>query len=684
MGEIEKTYAAKAEPPASGVLRDGHAPDPELTYQADKERSEAMLASLPLSQRRVVQERLRSLSVISSFIGKDFDMPVILAPGREWYWSMNENYVAVGLQDLLERPAQENRWSIGHEASHRRITRIIESVQEMRHLPGGNVLYSVLEDPRVNNFLSDNYRLLDEGMDIYYKDYLEKHHSAIQRAQSELGFEPLHVLASYENMSLWYQDRQRQPIQVNPELPQEIKDYVARVAPYLQDMWWTYPTKEEADRSSALVDKYAKASGAILTDQIWPEFKKLVDIDIANAAAAKQLHKMIKDLVDGNTPEGFNELPSDLQEMLQQAAEIAKEQGYYQPIKLSDLSAEQLKALQEFIASLPEDVKQQLHEEAAEALADLDKEITDQLEAKLSISEASDSDSGEPLDADADIEPVKPSQEGDQEDQPSEKTEQDEQLDYYNELYKELKPLIDSLYNDLNNLFIARSSHGYKSGYRTGKRINIGKRISEKAKGVSAVQSKAWERRELPTQKDYTISLLVDLSGSMAGDRVEEALKSAIVFSEVLSKLNIRFEIYGFNSVLHKYKGFDEQFGKPSREIIPGMIEEASDYDLSGYNDDGWALTETSERLSQQPGTEKIVVILSDGQPAESYRHNGPEYDLHRVVDNIIHNTNQKLASIGIQSDSVADYYPDYSVIQDVAELPAALVEVLRRVIEQA
>ncbi len=679
MSETERVYAAKADPQPASAVRDGHALDPVLTYQTDKERSEAMLASLPLSQRRVVQERLRSLSVISSFIGKDFDMPVILAPGRNWYWSMNENYVAVGLQDLLERPAQENRWSIGHEASHRRISRLVEPVQEMRHQPGGNVLFGGLEDPRVNNFLSDNFRLLDEGMHIYYEQQLAQRQEMLEKAQDQLGFMPLHDLASFEHISLWYQDRQRQPMQVAPELPQEIKDYIARVAPYLQDMWWTYPTKDEADRSNTLVDNYAKASGAIITDKIWPEFKKLVDIDMANAAAAKQLQKMIKDLVDGNTPEGFNELPSDMQEMLQQAAEIAKEQGYYQPIKLSDLSAEQLQALQMFIANLPEDVKEQLHQEATEALADLDKQITDQLEAKLSIQMATDGEpgqveiNGDPAHGDSDNEPEEP-----------EKTEQEIQLEQYNELYQELKPLIDSLYNDLNNLFIARSSHGYKSGYRAGRRINIGKRISEKAKGVSAVQSKAWERRELPTQKDYTISLLIDLSGSMRGDRVQEALKSAIVFSEVLSKLNIRFEVYGFNIELYKYKGFNDQFGRASREIMPGMIEESWSPGRAGYNDDGWALTETSERLAQQPGTEKIVVILSDGQPAESHRHNGPEYNLHRVVDTIINNTNQKLASIGIQSESVAEYYPDYSIIQDVTELPIALVEVLRRVIEQA
>jgi len=275
--------------------------------------------------------------------------------------------------------------------------------------------------------------------------------------------------------------------------------------------------------------------------------------------------------------------------------------------------------------------------------------------------------------------------------------EQNSDLASYNESYRDVQQQITELYNNLNNLFIARKSNGYTGGYRHGSRLSVAKRMQEKAQGISAAQSHAWEKRELPLEKDYVVSILVDLSGSMTtggdfdysnrftpvGSRIESAMKSAIVVAEALAKMNIRFEINGFNGLDFSFKKFQDKFGNDIRQNIPSMVDESRGSG-SNYNDDGWALQQASERLRSQKASEKLLVVLSDGEPRPSYEHDGNEYELGQIVRDILAVGDVKLASIGIQSSSVEYYYPDYAVVNDIAELPGELARVVQRLIEQA
>lgn len=123
------------------------------------------------------------------------------------------------------------------------------------------------------------------------------------------------------------------------------------------------------------------------------------------------------------------------------------------------------------------------------------------------------------------------------------------------------------------------------------KRIDIKRRIQEKAKEISAMESRAWEKRELPSEKDYAISLLVDLSGSMQGEKIEETFRAVVVLAEVLNRLSIQTEILGFNDRIYEYQKFDEDISRQIREEMGGILQEVSDTSGTGrarWNDDGW------------------------------------------------------------------------------------------------
>lgn len=252
----------------------------------------------------------------------------------------------------------------------------------------------------------------------------------------------------------------------------------------------------------------------------------------------------------------------------------------------------------------------------------------------------------------------------------------------YEKYRREVLPLIDALETDLREIFVARRAQKWQSGFRAGKRIDIKKRMQEKALGVTAVESKAWQKRELPQEKDYAISLLVDLSGSMRGQKIDETFKAAIVLAEVLNRLSINTEILGFNDRLYHYQDFGQNMGTEVREHMGGMLQEVST-PSAAWNDDGWAVQQASERLARQKATEKFLFVLSDGLPEESDRHPRSRYDLEQVISQIVQNTDQKLIGLGIGRGTkhVERYYPNSVANIGVREMAEKLADVIREAI---
>lgn len=369
------------------------------------------------------------------------------------------------------------------------------------------------------------------------------------------------------------------------------------------------------------------------------------------------------------------------------------------PIDLDSLSEGLKQKIKEFIDSLPPEKKRELQQRAEKELRGLEKQINEELEGKLSenpqqkVERAAE---GKPEGKKTEPAPEQPRSDFDREQGEQRKKDLEKYRDIleksfekdaniYEKYRSEVLPIIESLENDLREIFVARRASRWKSGFKTGKRIDIKTRIQEKAKGISAVESKAWQKRELPTEKDYAISILVDLSGSMSGKKIEETFKALIVLSEVLNKLSIKTEILGFNDRLYEYQTFGENLSREIRENMGGALREVDNHNggRADYNDDGWALQETSKRLARQKATEKFIMVLSDGVPEESPQHTGSEFDLNRVVNHIMQESDQKLIGLGIGSGTghVEKYYPNSLANIDVKEMAEKLSDTIREMI---
>lgn len=724
-----------------------------------KNNDKEILKNFSPEEKDLISKRKRVLSSIVYFIGKDFEMPVELNnPGAGWHWDFKKNEVKVDPQDLLNKPEGFSRFVMGHEAGHRRISRTGFIPLEIWKKPGFAFMMNSIEDPRDNNFVAEGYPKFAEDMTAGYEWIKDLEEQSSKKAEQKLGYQPRFKQAGFEYIRQWWREINKKESDTEVELPVEVKEVVDKTLSSARDSWWTYPTKKEADTAEANIEKYAYVSYKINYDKIWPEFEKLVKMDMED----QKMQEFMKDMQgekmqsensggDGGLPKEIkDQLTSEEQEELEKAIEEAvrkfqgasskgqgeiknkedkedsidksdekesaesskgeegqSEQGLSsndqdlsesqnedgkgdkqdgldksKPIDLDSLSDSLKKKIKDFIDSMPADQKKELEKRASKEIGDFGQELADNLQGEMTENpvEKTERESGKKDGHDKD-EGKKPDA-GDPKKQKdrTEKKESKEVREFremiekdlkkdanvYEEKRREVLPIIDKLENDLRDIFIKRRAGSWESGFKYGKRIDIKKRIQEKAKGVSAVESKAWQKKEAPGEKDYAISILNDLSGSMGGDKIEMDFKAKIVLAEVLNKLSIKCEILGFNDRIYEYQKFEQPMGNDIREKMGGMLEEVNDFEggKAKYNDDGWALGKASERLAKVRAKQKFLIVLSDGHPEESDEHSGEEFDLKKVVETITKNTNQKLIGLGIMTKSVSDYYP--TAIEDV------------------
>lgn len=665
-----------------------------------------VLSIFSKEEQELILSRKKTLSTLGYFIGKDFELPIVLGlPSSEgdsgWFWAQRQDgssYMQINAQDLLEKPLDYLRFVTSHEAGHRRITRTRDIPKECIQEPGFNTLHNYLEDPRDNNFVADAYPNFREQMTSVYAEMMEESEKEFEKISLEkVGTIPRFQLAAREYLAQWWNETQGKPVSVNEKLPQDVQKVLRVTLESAQDYWWRYPSKEEADSGEKIIEKYAKSANHIVVSEIWPHMKTLIDEDIKDQKTRKAIEQMAegkeeKGKGEGSIPEGLDKtLTGEEREELNGLLEEFEQSGG-KPIDPTKLSPELKEKIEQYIEKLVEELRNELERQAREALEELEREIEKELAGKI---EQTYEDSL-PSDQSSEKEHEEKHEKFPDTDPRAQKELQDKlkeisaDTNEYDRSMREVLPVIDRLENDLREIFVHRRAHAWETGYKSGKKLDIKKRIQEKAKGVSAFESRAWQKREAPGPKDYAITLLVDLSGSMEGEKIEETFKATVALAEVLNKLSIKVEILGFNDRIYEYQNFGDSLSDDKRQHMTSMLHEVSDFgswrkrEKAEYNDDGWALEQASQRLSKQGEAIKVLITLSDGLPVPSPAHSGSEFDLHKVVSKITETTDQKLIGLGIGRNThhVSEYYPNSLASIPVEEMAGKLADLIRTVIE--
>ena len=174
-------------------------------------------------------------------------------------------------------------------------------------------------------------------------------------------------------------------------------------------------------------------------------------------------------------------------------------------------------------------------------------------------------------------------------------------------------------------------------------------------------------------ESDLAFGILLDASGSMSGKAIEDGKITMIILHEVLKTLKINHCIathtsYGYHDCrIEKYVQFKEN----------ANYDFSKCYDLVNIrahngNCDSGALYFMEKELLRAKNKDKICLIFSDGEPTEC---TGGE-----LRDQIKHmeKLGIKVIGIGINFESIKDYYTDYANgknLKDMLDITANILQ---------
>jgi len=247
---------------------------------------------------------------------------------------------------------------------------------------------------------------------------------------------------------------------------------------------------------------------------------------------------------------------------------------------------------------------------------------------------------------------------------------------------------------DIERAIVAKSQSTWQNGKRSG-RLN-GSNLSRLAVGDDRI----FRRREVNNSKDVAVSLVVDCSGSMCGDKMLLASQAAMTLSSVLDRLNITHELIGFTTKLMGVDNFAKiskvarehniKFARMNNLYMPIFKQYSESMSMQvkqklcqlkygsfmEANVDGESVMIAAKRLMVQREKGKIMIVLSDGMPA--CPGNG-DLDLHlKQSVKEIESWGVNVVGIGINSTSVQNFYPKNIFVDDVDDLPAVVGKQLK------
>ena len=281
----------------------------------------------------------------------------------------------------------------------------------------------------------------------------------------------------------------------------------------------------------------------------------------------------------------------------------------------------------------------------------------------------------------------------------------------YNRNLKDMRTDVGKIKRILENKLLAKQDSRWEGGQKKGR--------FDAKRCVAAYQREknVFSLRQEDDTLDTVVTLLVDHSGSMNGSKISTARKATICLAEVLSKVQIPFRVVGFDQpasakrerneefwsdssqrekfletytdfapVFHQvYKSFDQSLNRCKAAI--GAIGQET---LGSHNADSISILREWSILRLRHEKKKVLIVLSDGSPCTDWASESTENqsytDRYRklnaatkaAVDRVV-KEGGVVSAIGIDDDSVRQFYDDNVVIHDVTELPKESINMLSR-----
>jgi hypothetical protein len=195
---------------------------------------------------------------------------------------------------------------------------------------------------------------------------------------------------------------------------------------------------------------------------------------------------------------------------------------------------------------------------------------------------------------------------------------------------------------------------------------------------------RVFEQRVIESKPDTDITILIDQSGSMSGQKLRTAVRLCRLMQEILrttngTTLRVRSHTNGVDGEDTSMYRIWEPGDPQSRLALPLALP-------SGANNDGWALGWCIDELLKigKPSNQKVLFILSDGIPAGKGYSGTPAMDhVRRVTE---WGAKQGVVTIQIavgmyDEESQKRMYANYVVYEDDASIPGKLTKIMSKIL---
>lgn len=225
---------------------------------------------------------------------------------------------------------------------------------------------------------------------------------------------------------------------------------------------------------------------------------------------------------------------------------------------------------------------------------------------------------------------------------------------------------------------MAMKREKYTTGYRSG-RLDTN-RLTDVLRGKDDL----FRRKEAVRLVDSAVYLLVDSSGSMSGSAFQSACASALMMAEALQGIGCSVEIAGFTEFGGDDKGLIHDIWLPfgQRFVKENVLNQmAVMANALSNNVDGENILFAYNRLKQQKESRKILIVLSDGQPAGSGAPGntiGPGQFTKNVCDTIQRDKSVLLVGLGMSGYSPKKFYKNAYQVDRGQSLEGVLLNIVK------
>ncbi|HCL5638237.1 TPA: cobalamin biosynthesis protein CobT [Klebsiella aerogenes] len=257
---------------------------------------------------------------------------------------------------------------------------------------------------------------------------------------------------------------------------------------------------------------------------------------------------------------------------------------------------------------------------------------------------------------------------------------------------KKIKPLIGddivaTLAKDLERTIASQNRNQFVPGQRRG-RLH-----GPSLYRLSVDDDRVFRKLETKRAVNSCVQIVIDMSGSMRGQKIKTACAAAYTLADALARINVKTMITGFTTstlaipvasefnrsealFLPIIKGWETPIS--SKQTICNLGALAGTMILA-ENIDGESILALLQHFSGRQEDRKIMIVLSDGSPAA--QGHGLSEHLKMVTKQIEQDTDIHLLGIGILTDSPRHFYRDNICLNNVGDLAETLIKQMQRLL---